>query len=204
MHTPFIIGVAGGSGSGKTTVVQKLLESLGTEKAVAIAHDNYYRDQSEKPTRERIKTNYDHPDSLENELLVQHLQELQAGRSIEQPTYDFAQHTRSTKIISTLPKKVIIVEGILIFSVPELRALFDLKVFVDTDADIRFVRRLQRDTAERGRSVESVITQYLATVKPMYDQFVEPSKRYADLIIPEGGYNTAALEVLLARVREIE
>lgn len=199
---PFVIGIAGGTGSGKTTVVQKLLESYGQDQVVCIPHDNYYRDQSEKPLSERIRTNYDHPNALETELLIEHLQQLAANRSVRIPVYDFVQHTRAATTIDILPRKVILVEGILILDSKPLRELFDLKIFVDTDADVRFIRRLTRDIAERGRTVESVIGQYLSTVKPMHEEFVEPSKRYADIIFPEGGYNAAAVDVLIARIRQ--
>jgi uridine kinase len=200
---PFLIGVAGGSGSGKSTVVKNLMNVLGPEQAVCIAHDHYYRDQSHLPMAERLKVNYDHPSSLETELLIQHVQDLRAGKTIDRPVYDFAEYTRSPQTVKVQPAPVIIVEGILIFESKLLRQLLDLKVFVDTDNDIRFIRRLQRDIAERGRTADSVIEQYLGTVRPMYLEFVEPNKRYADVIIPEGGENKVALELLLARVREI-
>lgn len=202
-NSPFIIGVAGGSGSGKTTVVNNLIEVLQGTSTVILHHDNYYRDQSHLPMEERTQTNYDHPDSLETSLLVEHLKQLSQGKTIQVPIYDFMNHTRSQETIEVQPAQVILVEGILIFDDPALRELYNLKVFVDTDDDIRLIRRMQRDTAERGRSVENVIEQYLHTVRPMYQQFVEPCKRFADVIIPEGGFNQVALDLLLARVREV-
>lgn len=202
MNKPFVIGVAGGSGSGKTTVVDNLVDVLQGTSTVVLRHDNYYRDQSDLDMTERVKANYDHPDSLETELLVEHIHQLSAGNTIDQPTYDFVNHTRSSKTIQVKPARVIIVEGILIFENQALRDEFALKVFVDTDDDIRLLRRLQRDINERGRTVDSVISQYLGTVRPMYQQFVWPSKRFADVIIPEGGFNQVALDLLLARVRE--
>ena len=195
-----IIGVAGGTGSGKTTVANAIVRRVRAEHLAFVQHDAYYRDQSHLPLSERVHTNYDHPDSLETELLIEHLRQLRAGHSIEMPTYDFAKHTRSSHTQRVEPRPVILVEGILIFVDRALRELFDIKVFVDTDADIRFIRRLRRDIAERGRTVESVIEQYLETVRPMHMEFVEPSKRYADIIIPEGGFNTVALDMLVARV----
>lgn len=200
---PFLIGVAGGSGSGKTTVVQELLRLGKSQDIVRLAHDDYYRRQSNKPMAERVKTNYDHPDSLETSLLIEHLKQLLAGNAIAKPTYDFVQHTRSEVTQMINPTKVIVVEGILILENKQLRDLLDLKIFVDTDADIRFIRRLRRDVSERGRQVEQVIEQYLATVQPMHLEFVEPSKRYADIIIPEGGLNAVALDLILARVKEV-
>jgi uridine kinase len=202
--SPFIIGVAGGSGSGKSTVVANLLKMIAPPEAgQKIMHDNYYRDQSHLPLPERPLTNYDHPDSLETELLIEHLKQLKNGQPVTIPVYDFVHHTRSTESVTVNPAKVIIVEGILIFDSPELRNLLSLKVYVDTDADIRFIRRMRRDVAERGRTVESVIEQYETTVRPMHLEFVEPSKRYADIIIPEGGENTMALELLRAKVAEV-
>lgn len=201
-NSPYVIAVAGGTGSGKTTIVQKLLEMFDSTDCIDIKHDNYYRDQSDKSIEQRKQTNYDHPLSLETELLVEHLQKLKSGEPVEMPLYDYVEHTRSSQTIALSPTKVIIVEGILIFESEKLRREFDLKIFVDTDADIRFIRRLQRDIAERGRDMQSVIDQYITTVKPMHEEFVEPSKRFADLIIPEG-LNTAALGVVLARMKEL-
>jgi uridine kinase len=192
-----VIGVAGGSGSGKTTVVRKILEALGDARVPVIEHDRYYRDRNDLRLEERAALNYDHPDSLETDLLVRHVNELRAGRAIEAPVYDFARHARKDETETIPAGHAIIVEGILIYTDPELRKLMDVKVFVDTDDDTRFIRRLQRDIAERGRTVQSVIDQYLGTVKPMHLEFVEPSKRYADIIIPQGGYNTVAIDMLL-------
>ncbi|MGD2103575.1 MAG: uridine kinase [Anaerolineae bacterium] len=198
---PIIIGVAGGTGSGKTTVASRILDRVGTEHIVYIAHDAYYRDLGHLPERLRAQVNFDHPDALETELLVEHLKELRAGCPVEIPTYDFTSHTRKdeTRRVDVAP--VVIVEGILVFVEPDLRKLFDVKIYIDTDADVRFIRRLQRDLAERGRSVESVCEQYLSTVRPMHLEFVEPSKRYADVIIPEGGFNEVAIEMVAARIR---
>lgn len=198
---PILIGVAGGTGSGKTTVTSQILERVGAEHITYIAHDAYYRDLSHLPPRLRAKVNFDHPDALETELLIEHLKALRAGRSVEIPVYDFTTHTRTdqTRHIEAAP--VIIVEGILVFVESELRKLFDVKIYIDTDADVRFIRRLRRDIGERGRSVESVCDQYLSTVRPMHLEFVEPSKRYADVIIPEGGFNEVAIEMVAARIR---
>jgi uridine kinase len=197
---PFVIGVAGGSGSGKTTVVRQIAESLGPEQVIVLEHDRYYRDGSHLPLEERAALNYDHPDSLETDLLVAHLHELRAGRPVELPLYDFASFVRQTVRERAEPRRVIIVEGILIFTDAELRRLMDVKVFVDTDADTRFIRRLRRDITDRGRTVESVIEQYLGTVKPMHFDFVEPSKRYADIIVPQGGHNLVAIDMLLTLI----
>jgi len=200
---PTIIGVAGGTGSGKTTVVSAIIQNLGDKSVLVIQHDAYYRDRSHLAPAERAMINYDHPDALETPLLVQHLRELQAGRSVELPSYDFATHTRQAERTLVWPCPVIIVEGILILAEPALREMFDIKVFVDTDADIRFIRRLERDIADRGRTRESVVKQYLESVRPMHLEFVEPSKRYADIIIPEGGRNTVAVDVLIIKVQSV-
>ena len=201
--TPFVIGVAGGSGSGKTTVVRRIRESLGDDQVSLLEHDRYYRDRGDLRFEERTALNYDHPDSLETDLLVRHVQELRAGRSVEVPMYDFARYARKQETMRVPPRRAIIVDGILIFTDAELRRLMDVKVFVDADDDTRFIRRLQRDIAERGRTVESVIDQYLGTVKPMHLEFVEPSKRYADIIIPLGGHNTVAIDLLLSLIRSL-
>lgn len=198
-----IFGIAGGSGSGKTTIAQNLAESVSTEEVVLITHDSYYRDQSHVDPAERVKTNYDHPKSLETELLVEHLRALQRGEAINVPVYDFVHHTRSQKTQHVEPKPVIVVEGILLFVSPDLRELFDLKVFVDTPDDIRFIRRMKRDIQERGRTMESVVEQYLGTVRPMHHEFVEPSKAYADIIVPEGGHNARAMELLSSALEHI-
>lgn len=200
---PFVIGVAGGSGSGKTTVTEKLMEQLGAEHAVRLSHDNYYRNLDALSMEERVKTNYDHPSSLETELLVEHLQVLLSGKAVEIPTYDFAQYTRGKATQRIFPQPVIVVDGILLYESPELRACFDLKLFVDTDADVRLARRLRRDVAERGRTYDSSLEQYLEFTRPMHLEFVEPTKRYADIIIPEGGFNSIALDVILAKIREL-
>jgi len=198
---PIIIGVAGGTGSGKTTVAMKILERVGAEHVAYIPHDAYYRDLSYLPPEERIKVNFDHPDSLETDLLIEHLKQLKAGQPVDIPVYDFTTHTRTNQTCRVGPAPVILVEGILVFAEPALRELFDVKLYVDTDADVRLIRRIQRDVRERGRSLESVLQQYLTTVRPMHLEFVEPSKRYADVIIPEGGHNEVAIEMVAARIR---
>jgi len=198
---PLTIGVAGGSGSGKSTVVAALVEAVGRENVALLPHDAYYRPYSDLSLDERRGLNWDHPDRLETELLVEHLSNLVAGSGIERPVYDFNTYSRLAKTEHVEPRAVVIVDGILVLVEPALRALLDIKVFVDTDADIRFIRRLRRDTEQRGRKVSSVIDQYLKSVRPMHLDFVEPSKRYADLIIPEGGYNRVAIEMLVARVK---
>jgi uridine kinase len=197
-----IIGIAGGTGSGKTTVAHALQQELGKENVALIAQDSYYTSLSDLPFEERAKRNFDHPAAFENELLLQHLHELRQGRPVAVPVYDFTQHTRSTTTIEISPRPVVIVEGILIFADPQLREAFDIKVFVDTDPDVRVLRRILRDLTERGRSLESVRKQYLETVKPMHEAFVEPSKRYADIIIPEGGHNTVAISLLISRIEQ--
>ena len=199
-HNPLVIGIAGGSGSGKTTVAQAILQRVGPDRISFLQHDAYYKDLSGLPPTQRIEVNFDHPNSLESELLSRHIRELRDGLPIEVPIYDFSTHSRTTRSYTVQARGVILVEGILIFADPDLRDLFDVKIFVDTDSDLRFIRRLQRDIAERGRTTESVIKQYLNTVRPMHLEFVEPSKRYADVIIPEGGFNTAALDMVVARI----
>lgn len=200
---PLVIGVAGGSGSGKTTVVRRILDALPEERVTVLEHDRYYRDRNDLRLEERAALNYDHPDSLETDLLVHHVTELRAGRPVRVPTYDFALYARrsSTELIE--PRPTIIVEGILIYTDARLREMIDIKVFVDADADTRFIRRLRRDVSERGRTMESVIDQYLGTVKPMHLEFVEPSKRYADIIIPIGGYNPVAIDMVLSMIRSL-
>ena len=200
---PFVIGVAGGSGSGKTTVVRKIVDSLGTDQVSLLEHDRYYRDRGDLRLEERAALNYDHPDSLETDLLVRHVNDLRSGVAVEVPVYDFARHAREAETMTVQPRRAIIVEGILIYTDPELRRLMDVKVFVDADDDTRFIRRLQRDLAQRGRTVHSVIEQYLGTVKPMHLEFVEPSKRYADVIIPLGGHNMVAIDMLLTLIRSL-
>jgi uridine kinase len=198
---PVIFGVAGGTGSGKTTIARRILQNIGQQHMAFLPHDAYYKHQSRLQLEERRRTNYDHPDSLETTLLIQHLQRLVKGEAIEMPVYDFTVHLRTAETRRVEPASIILVEGILIFAEPELRQMFDVKIYVDTDADIRFIRRLRRDVQERGRTFESVIEQYLRTVRPMHMEFVEPSKRYADVIIPEGGHNQVAIEMVAARIR---
>jgi uridine kinase len=201
--TPLVIGIAGGSGSGKTTLAQLIRERVGKEHIAYLPHDAYYKDLSNLPPNQRTLVNFDHPNSLESELLTFHIQELKAFRPVELPIYDFKHHVRTASYIHIEPKPVIMVEGILIFTEVILRNLFDVKVFVDTDSDLRFIRRLERDIIERGRNTESVIKQYLATVRPMHQEFVEPTKRYADVIVPEGGLNTVAMEMVVARLESL-
>ncbi len=203
MTKPVTIGVAGGTGSGKTTVAQAILERVGRGQIAHLEQDAYYRDLGHLPVEERRRVNFDHPDLLETELLVEHIHELQAGRPVMVPEYDFTTDTRRLTRHLIEPRPVILVEGILILAEKSVRDLLDIKVFVDTDADLRFIRRLLRDTTERGRSLGSVVEQYLKTVRPMHLEFVEPSKRYADVIIPEGGHNQVALDMVTARVRDL-
>ncbi len=200
MHS-VIIGVAGGTGSGKTTVANRILERVGTKHIAYIPHDAYYKDLSHLSREERAQVNFDHPDALDTPLLIQHLRLLRAGQAVEIPVYDFTRHTRVDETSHIGPAPIVLVEGILIFAEPDLRALFDVKLFVDTDADIRLMRRLKRDLQERGRTFDSVIAQYMSTVRPMHLEFVEPSKRYAHVIIPEGGFNEVAIEMVAARIR---
>ena len=198
--SPLVVGIAGGSGSGKTTLARLILNRVGPENIAYLPHDAYYKDLGNLPPNQRALVNFDHPNSLETELLAQHIQRLKTGLPIDLPIYDFKNHVRTLETINVEPKLVIMVEGILIFSDPNLRNEFDVKIFVDTDSDIRFIRRLERDITERGRTTEAVIKQYLATVRPMHQEFVEPSKRYADVIVPEGGLNTVAMEMVVARL----
>ena len=200
---PLVIGLAGGTGSGKTTVASAVLKRVGRNRIAFLAHDAYYRDISHLPIEERRQINFDHPDSLETELLVEHIHQLKEWKPVEMPVYDFTTHTRTTRTVHIEPHPVILVEGILIFYEAALRPLFDVKIYVDTDADLRFIRRLQRDIVERGRTTESVVQQYLETVRPMHMEFVEPSKRYADVIIPEGGMNMVALDMVTARIEAL-
>ena len=197
---PIVIGVAGGTGSGKTTLTRRLKEQFGDHEVCVLNHDNYYKRHDEMSYEERCLLNYDHPDALETDLMVEHLRMLKAGKAVDCPTYDHSVHNRSDKTLHIKPAPVILVEGILIFTCPELVDLMDIKVFVDTDADVRIIRRIVRDVKKRGRTLDSVVSQYLSTVKPMHEQFVEPSKRKADIIIPEGGKNQVALEMLIQRV----
>lgn len=201
--TPLVIGIAGGSGSGKTTVAQEILQRVGPDRIAFLQHDAYYKDLSGLPPVQRAAVNFDHPNSLESELMIQHIEQLKRGEPVEVPIYDFATHSRTKQSFTVQPRAVILIEGILIFVEPGLRNICDVKIFVDTDSDIRFIRRLQRDIAERGRTEDMVVKQYLATVRPMHLEFVEPSKRYADVIIPEGGMNVAALDMVVARVEAL-
>ena len=203
MSPPLVIGVAGGSGSGKTTVVRRIVDSLGPDAVTVIEHDRYYRNYPELRLEERASLNYDHPNSLETDLLVQHLDLLREGGAVQVPVYDFTRHARLERTDAMQPRRAIIVEGILILADAGVRARMDVKVFVDTDDDTRFIRRLQRDVRERGRTLDSVVEQYLATVKPMHLEFVEPSKRYADIIVPLGGHNTVAVDLLLSMIRSL-
>ncbi len=202
-NTPLVIGIAGGSGSGKTTVAQEILNRVGADRIAYLQHDSYYKDLSGLPPTLRQEINFDHPHSLETELLIAHLEALRDHQPVEVPIYNFATHSRTDQTFTVSPRGVILVEGILIFAEPELRKLFDVKIFVDTDSDLRFIRRLQRDITERGRTTESVVKQYQSTVRPMHLEFVEPSKRYADVIIPEGGFNAAALDMVVARIESL-
>lgn len=202
-NKPVIIGVTGGSGSGKTTVSRAIFEQLHGHSLLMLQEDSYYNDQSDMPFEERIKTNYDHPNAFDTELLVKQLKDLLDWKTIEKPIYDYTEHTRSSEVEKVEPKEVIILEGILVLNDPALRDLMDIKIFVDTDDDIRIIRRIQRDIEERGRSLQSVIDQYKSTVKPMYHQFIEPTKRYADIIVPEGGENRVAIDLLVTKVRDI-
>ncbi|HXG59121.1 MAG TPA: uridine kinase [Thermoanaerobaculia bacterium] len=203
MKTPVVIGIAGGTGSGKTTVARSIYDRVGRDRIEWISHDSYYRNFDDLSPEELSRINWDHPDSLETELLVRHLDLLAGGSAVDVPTYDFAAYSRRAETQRVEPRKVIIVEGILVLSDPELRSRIDIKLFVDTPSDIRFVRRLMRDVQSRGRSLQSVVDQYLQTVRPMHEEFVEPSKRYADLIIPEGGENLVALDAIVARIERL-
>jgi len=199
---PFLIGIAGGTGSGKTSVARRIYQSLHVESAAFLDYDAYYKELGHLSLEERKAINFDHPDSLDVELFIHHLQRLIEGEAIEKPVYDFTRHTRAPETVRVEPRDVVLVDGILLFADATLREMFDLKIFVDTEADVRFIRRLRRDLEERGRSLDSVIEQYLKTVRPMHFEFVEPTKRYADVILPRGGQNTAGIEVIAARIRE--
>jgi uridine kinase len=203
MRKPVVIGVAGGSGSGKTSVTKAIYESFKGHSITMIQQDYYYKDQSELPFEERLKTNYDHPLAFDNDLLIEHIKTLLRYEPIEKPVYDYSLHTRSKEIIDVEPKDVIILEGILVLEDERLRNLMDIKLFVDTDADIRIIRRLSRDIKERGRTLDSVIDQYTNVVRPMHNQFIEPTKRYADVIIPEGGQNHVAIDLMVTKIQTI-
>lgn len=200
---PVLIGVAGGTGSGKTSVTRAISENLGEDSILIIEQDAYYKDQSDKSFEERLKTNYDHPLAFDTDLLIEHLQKLLRYEPIDKPVYDYKRHTRSKEVIRLEPKDVIILEGILVLEDERLRSLMDIKLYVDTDADLRIIRRIIRDTRERGRTLESVIDQYINVVRPMHNQFVEPTKRYADIIIPEGGHNTVAIDLMVTKIKAI-
>jgi len=203
MRKPVVIGVAGGSGSGKTSVTKAIYESFKGHSITMIQQDFYYKDQSDLPFEERLKTNYDHPLAFDNDLLIQHIQKLLRYEPIGKPVYDYSLHTRSKEIIEVEPKDVIILEGILVLEDERLRNLMDIKLYVDTDADIRIIRRLSRDIKERGRTLDSVIEQYTNVVRPMHNQFIEPTKRYADVIIPEGGQNHVAIDLMVTKIQTI-
>lgn len=203
MRKPIVIGIAGGSGSGKTSVTKSIYDRFKGHSILVLEQDSYYKDQSHLPYEERLQTNYDHPLAFDNELLIEHLQCLLSYNPIEKPIYDYTIHTRSEKVIPVEPKDVIIFEGILILEDQRLRDLMDIKIYVDTDADIRIIRRISRDIKERGRSLESVIDQYVNVVRPMHNQFIEPTKRYADVIIPEGGHNYVAIDLMSTKIQTI-
>ncbi len=200
---PVVVGVAGGSGSGKSTVVASLVKGVEPDRVALLHHDSYYRDFDHLTAGERAVVNFDHPEALETSLLVRHLRELREGRGVDVPVYDFTTHRRIPRTVRVEPAEVILVDGILVLAEPELRELMDIRIYVDTDSDLRFIRRLIRDLQDRGRSLESVVTQYCETVRPMHLDFVEPSKRYADLIVPEGGENRVAVDMLVTKVRSV-
>ncbi|CAG9608002.1 uridine kinase [Pseudoneobacillus rhizosphaerae] len=200
---PVVIGVAGGSGSGKTSVTKSIYDSFKGHSILMLEQDFYYKDQSHLPFEERLKTNYDHPLAFDNDLLIEHINKLLNHEAIEKPVYDYAVHTRSDQVIYVEPQDVIILEGILVLEDERLRDLMDIKLFVDTDADLRIIRRMLRDIKERGRSIDSVIDQYIGVVRPMHNQFIEPTKRYADVIIPEGGHNHVAIDLMVTKIQTI-
>ena len=202
MQNVIVIGIAGGTGSGKSTMIQKIKEEFH-DNITILSHDFYYKRHDQLTYEERTKLNYDHPDAIETDLMIEHVCQLRQWKTVKRPVYDFTIHNRVDETVEVYPAKVVVVEGILIFENQELRDLCDIKVFIDTDADVRILRRILRDVSERGRTLDSVITQYLTTVKPMHEQFVEPSKKYADIIVPEGGYNRVALEMLNERIHSL-
>ncbi|MBH9967169.1 uridine kinase [Rossellomorea oryzaecorticis] len=202
-HKPVVIGVAGGSGSGKTSVTKAIYEQFQGHSILMLQQDYYYKDQSHLPFEERLKTNYDHPLAFDNDLLIEHLNELLNHQTVEKPVYDYKMHTRSDETITVESKDVIILEGILVLEDERLRNLMDIKLYVDTDADLRIIRRMLRDIKERGRSIDSVIDQYITVVRPMHNQFIEPTKRYADVIIPEGGHNHVAIDLMVTKIQTI-
>ena len=200
---PLIIGICGGTGSGKTTITNRIIEALSEKNVIVLEQDNYYKGFPELPFAERVKVNFDHPDSMDTPLLAEHVRRLREGQSIERPSYDFANFRRVDETVRIEPRSAIIIEGILIFENKALRDLMDIKIFVDTDADLRFIRRLERDIRDRGRTMQMVIQQYLTTVRPMHMEFVEPSKRYADVIIPEGGHNEVGIDLVIQKIRSL-
>jgi uridine kinase len=203
VHHPLVIGVAGGSGSGKTTVTNAILERVGRERIAVLPHDSYYQDLSHLPLEERARINFDHPDAFDNTLYMAHVDALIQGQAVAMPTYDFATYVRLPEVVAVQPQPVVLLEGILIFVDAGLRSRMDIKLFVDAEGDLRIIRRIQRDVQERGRTLESVIEQYLATVRPMHLEFVEPSKRYADVIVPNGGLNAIAIDMVVARIERL-
>jgi len=200
---PVIIGITGGTGSGKSTIARAIFESIPEQNVSIIEQDCYYKDQSHLPPEERTKVNYDHPLAFDTDLMISHLESLLSGQAIEKPQYDFTVHNRKKETITVEPREIIIVEGILVLDSPRMRDLMDIKIFVDTDADVRIIRRILRDMRDRGRTLESVVSQYLDVVKPMHFEFVEPTKRYADIIIPEGGHNKVAIDIMGAKIKSI-
>lgn len=203
MKRPIFIGITGGTGSGKSTIAKEIYRQFGEECIAMIEQDSYYKDQSHLSMDDRVKTNYDHPNAFDNNLLVSHLESLLNGHSIQKPSYDFSIHNRIEDTTKVEPKEIVIVEGILILEDPRIRELLDIKIYVDTDADVRIIRRMVRDINERGRTIESVINQYLNVVKPMHNQFTEPTKKFADIIIPEGGHNKVAIDIIVAKIKEV-
>lgn len=201
--TPLFIGIAGGTGSGKTTVTRAIVQGLPPDSVAVLEHDSYYKNQDHLSFQQRLQTNYDHPFAFDTPLLISHLQQLMAGRTIAKPVYSFVEHTRLAETVPVSSRPVVILEGILILEDARIRELLDIKVYVDTDADVRIIRRILRDIRERGRTLESVVEQYLTVVRPMHTQFVEPTKRYADIIVPEGGQNTVAIDILVSKIRHL-